>query len=649
MRAFACLVVLASILAASPTAAQRVQGVLVDGAGAPVAGAFMSLRDGGDAVVSRMLTGPDGRFQVQAPAAGTYRVRAERIGYAQTTSAALMLAAGETRDLRLVSAGAPVALEGIVAEARSRCDVRRADGRAAAQLWEEARKAIDATTWTAGALRFGFTEYERTTSAETERITAAKSDRRASTGRSVWRSRDAGELARVGYREARGGDVYFFAPDAALLLSDSFQDTHCFGVRQGAGATAGLVGLTFQPARRTARTDVSGVLWLDRRTAELRHLDFRYTNLPDAEDHPEVGGRVEFARLAGGAWIVRRWRLRMPVVTRETWNTSVGRGSRGVVTALHETGGYVQEVTSGAGERVFAVESGAVEGTVSDAVTEAPLAGARVSLVGTDRSATTDAQGRFRVAGLDEGRYTVTFTHPRTDSLRYTVPATDVAVRLGATTPVRLLSPSFATVIAAACTGDSLAPGAGVLAGTVRKGETEVPLAGANVIVSWNGSAGPGRGEVVSDTEGNYRFCGAPIGVPLLVRAAFEGRGGRPDTVTLASAAPVLRDVRTYVISASVTVGGVLVQATGTPRVAVAARVVDAASGDPIIGARVRLGEDNAPRTTDKRGVATARGVVQGTYRVEIEHPDYGTHTRWIAVGGSEHVDVTFQVARRER
>jgi len=640
------LAVLALLAAASPAAAQQVRGVLVDAAGKPVSGAFISLRGEGGAVVARALTGADGRFTVRGGAAGSYRVRAERIGFGTTSSPALALAAGETRELRLVSGGAPVALEGLVAKGRSSCDVRRADGRAAALLWDEARKAIDATTWTAGALRFGYTEYVRDIEAETERIATETSRRLNASGHSVWRSRDAAELTRVGYREVRGDGIHFFAPDAALLLSDEFQDTHCFGVQRGEGLTAGLVGLTFEPSRRRGVTDVSGVLWLDPATSELRHLDFRFTGLPREEEHEGVGGRVEFARLAGGAWIVRRWRLRMPQLIAKTWNATAWRGSNVVLKALRETGGYVQEVTTAAGERVFAAESGTLEGVVVDAVTETPVPGARVALVGTDRTAMTDAEGRFRIAGLGDGRYSVTFTHPRTDSLRYRVPATDVAVRTGAASSVRLLSPSLATVIAAGCAGDSLAAGTGVLAGAVRNKGSRVPIPDAAVTVWWTGPAGAVRGEVRSDSEGNYRFCAAPVGVPITARASLHGKHGDPVTLTLDGTAPVLRDLPVVVFAQIVHVEGVTLRATGSPPVAVHGLIVDAASGDPVQGVTVRL-EGAAPRTTNRRGMFVTERVRQGTHRVEIEHPRYGMQTRWIAVGGGE-VYVTFELARPE-
>lgn len=643
------LILLVLVLFAAPAAAQRVQGVLVDPTGRPVSGAFVSLRGAGGTVVARALTGAEGRFTLQGTGAGTYRVRAERIGFASTNSAPLALAAGETHPLRLVVSSAGVALEGLVARGRSRCDVRPEAGGAAARVWDEARKALEATTWTAGALRFGYTEYERDIDPATERVRGETAQRRTAVGRGVWVSRSAADLARSGYREERRDGIYFFAPDAQLLLSDAFQNSHCFGVTAGEGATRGLVGLTFQPVRgRGTGVDIRGVLWLDPATSELRHLDFRYTGLSQNEDQEGVGGRVEFVRLAGGAWIVRRWRLRMPVLVARAWRMPTGgSGTNVVLDALHETGGYVREVTTAAGERLFAAQTGALEGTVVDAVTETPLAGARVTLVGTDRGAVTDAEGRFRVPDLDEGRYSVTFTHPRTDSLRYRAPATDVSVRLGEAATVRLVSPSLATAIAAGCAGDSLRAGTGVLAGTVRNRANRAALAGARVAVWWNGPSGIVRGEVESDSEGNYRFCGAPPGVRLSARASFLGRSGETITVTLPGPEPVLRDLSTFVVSASASARGEYYQATGATTMSLEGRVLDAESGDPVAGARVRLGEGEEARTTDRRGAFSVRRVPHGTYRVEIEHPDYGLQTRWIALGGGATMDVTFQIAKR--
>ena len=51
--------------------------------------------------------------------------------------------------------------------------------------------------------------------------------------------------------------------------------------------------------------------------------------------------------------------------------------------------------------------TGAIEGTVTVAGTNAALADATVSLVGTNRGARTDEAGRFRIPGLAAGSYQV--------------------------------------------------------------------------------------------------------------------------------------------------------------------------------------------------------------------------------------------------
>lgn len=60
-------------------------------------------------------------------------------------------------------------------------------------------------------------------------------------------------------------------------------------------------------------------------------------------------------------------------------------------------------------------QSGAVEGSVVDAVTKAPIAGAVVKLYSGDKavqSCGSDAQGLFRIAGVPDGQYRVAMAHP---------------------------------------------------------------------------------------------------------------------------------------------------------------------------------------------------------------------------------------------
>jgi hypothetical protein len=92
--------------------------------------------------------------------------------------------------------------------------------------------------------------------------------------------------------------------------------------------------------------DISGVLWLDPVTSELRDLEYAYENLEMDVPSDALGGEVRFARLPSGAWIVRRWSIRTPIFGwREIRRPGASRGAaRRVLEAIQEGGGHVTAV-----------------------------------------------------------------------------------------------------------------------------------------------------------------------------------------------------------------------------------------------------------------------------------------------------------------
>ncbi|HEX8317743.1 carboxypeptidase regulatory-like domain-containing protein [Longimicrobium sp.] len=324
------------------------------------------------------------------------------------------------------------------------CVVNPRTGLRTAAVWEAARQVLMETqaAEARGGL-FTIRRFHRELDRSTAFVRSAREDSTTERRVTPFRSLPAAELARNGYVRREGNDHVFIAPDATVLLSEEFLDGHCFRVVPGRRAEAGLVGLEFEPVRGRRLPDVSGTLWLDPASADLRSMEFAYTGLPGyAYDEGEVwGGRMEFARTAAGAWMVNRWTLRLPSMGVPTGLYARGMGGgRLRVAVFSEIGG---EVLRADGSERAAAPAGVVAGVVFDSAQGAPLPGATVALVGTPYSAHTDSAGAFRIAGVPAGRYEVAFTHPRVDSVGRRVAAVPVQVGASGESRVSLALPAI--------------------------------------------------------------------------------------------------------------------------------------------------------------------------------------------------------------
>jgi len=89
-----------------------VRGVTLDAeSGQPVEHVDISLLDAGGALLETVTTDRRGRFSVRAPRPGTYRVRAERVGYHAQESSPRSLASGDTVFVRLEVRPTPFLLD----------------------------------------------------------------------------------------------------------------------------------------------------------------------------------------------------------------------------------------------------------------------------------------------------------------------------------------------------------------------------------------------------------------------------------------------------------------------------------------------------------------------------------------------------------
>ncbi|MGI9076234.1 MAG: carboxypeptidase-like regulatory domain-containing protein, partial [Gemmatimonadaceae bacterium] len=306
-----------TVLATSPGTAQIVRGTVVDSVtGDPMSGVIVTLVASDGRVAAEGLTTDAGIFALRAPAPGSYSVDAKRIGAKRTSSPAVSLQQGETTDLRLTISPTAVSLPDVRVRSPSTCGLPATEGHNLADLWEDTRAALTATRVTLEQHHFTATVVRYTRQLDPGNLRVRNEERSEQFGliTQPFSSFTSDELHRDGYVISEpDGSTSYRAPDANVLLSDKFLAAHCFRVQKGRGINSKLVGIGFQPTPDRAIPDVTGTLWLDSETHHLHSLDFRYTLLPNATRHDKVGGHLEFARLPTGAWIIRRWWLRMPL------------------------------------------------------------------------------------------------------------------------------------------------------------------------------------------------------------------------------------------------------------------------------------------------------------------------------------------------
>ncbi|MFN0178879.1 MAG: carboxypeptidase regulatory-like domain-containing protein [Gemmatimonadales bacterium] len=380
----------------------------------PIGGAIVSLVDQAERRVVQGLTNESGRLVLKAVAPGTFRLRADRIGHPGIWSEFF-----ELRDTVTIEVAMPlerVTLPELTVRASSACEPR-ADGAETAGLWEEIRKALSAGEITAAtqSVELSVRRFRRYRTLHGA-VRADSTLREYRTRASPFVSPAPASLRSEGYVREVGGGYQFHGPDAPTLLSTDFLESHCFELARPSRELPNAIGLGFRPTKDVKLPDVRGVLWVDRATGELQRLDFEFVNAPSAVRAPGIGGRVEFARLATGAWIVRDWYLRAPDrigierrggrrTDRTVRDSVVGYVDEGGVArpvgdltiALGEAAGRVQAATTVAGD--FRGRVVAPDGT--------PIPGALVAVAETDTVLATNDEGRFEVTQLPVGRLSV--------------------------------------------------------------------------------------------------------------------------------------------------------------------------------------------------------------------------------------------------
>jgi hypothetical protein len=272
-------------------------------------------------------------------------------------------------------------------------------------------------------------------------------------------------------------------------------------------------------------------------------------------------------------------------------------------------------------------------GVAFDSLRNKPLADAFISMGGTNRSTTSDANGIFRFTGVVPGTYVFTMQHDVFDSLGVSGASARVVVR-GESDTVRLAVPAFATFWRAACPG--AAPrDSGVVYGVVRDAVGEKPMPRATVEVTWTDIASTGpttvkqsqrRGSIRADSTGRYALCGVPLSTGLHLRSSLDGLvSGAIDLLPMTT--PVHRvDFRVAALDPA-------------SRGIVAGTVT--ANGRAVSSARVVI-DDMPEIRTDAEGRFLARNVPAGTRQVEASAIGVspGAATVNVVPGDTAHVQI---------
>lgn len=549
--------VLALTLCGASLNAQLVRGTVVErSSGAPLGGVLVTLVNDSTRTVGSALTSERGEYGIRAPGPGRYRIDAKRIGVRRSSSTVFELAQSETREINVQLDALLYSLPEVVITAIPLCNKGDKEAGRVAALWDEARTALTATQISLRDRLFSarLVRYVRQIDPATFKVVnETRSDVQGIVDRPFF-SLAAESLSAHGFwRKDADGSTLYYAPDADVLLSDTFLADHCFQYARSSRDRAGMVGLRFEPARRRDVGDVKGTLWMDAKTFELRFVDYRYTNLEDLADSLRIGGEVHFARLKSGAWIVRRWFIRMPQLGRSV-SPPLGLTSnapsvlvRPVVFRLREEGGDV----TAEGLRVYEKPATLV-GVIQDSA-KGPLAGARVRLEGTPYSGVSGDDGSFRIDSLPPGTFDVVVDHPDYEALGMTATTGDLVLKEGETKRLSLRAIDTREIVSRLCLGKRPAADRATLHVTVRNAKSGGPLAFANLSVTWKEFSGSGSDMLAavrqidgsSDSRGGISYCDLPARTLLTLNRREDSDRLTPmDTLRLAPGEIARREAR---------------------------------------------------------------------------------------------------------
>jgi hypothetical protein len=301
--------------------------------------------------------------------------------------------------------------------------------------------------------------------------------------------------------------------------------------------------------------------------------------------------------------------------------------------------------------------TGRLEGTVRTSVHSRPVQGSSITLARLEPaepalavSAKPDERGRYRLDSLPAGRYMIQLTHEMLDSLDLALPTDEVNIVAGQTARAQFSLPTSIALRNAVCRGLTLTTGTGAVAGRVANADTDVPLANADVAISWTdmsvdrktlrSSVEEHTGWVRTGPRGEYRICNVPVGNWLLIQLQYAGRASNVVRVSVSEDEGVIMRNLSLSVNASPTLGkldsigavapdvvpdvkhdtsaGLLLVGTST-----VTGTVRGAGGRPLSGVELRVVNARSTTRTDDEGRYSLSGLPAGTQLLLVRRIGY--------------------------
>lgn len=538
MRWRAALVTLIAI--APALRAQVVRGVVTERvSGARVSGVVVSVASVADSTppdgIRHTLTNVRGEYAITLPGAGPYSLSAKRIGVERYEAPVFEIRGGETKRMDIALARFDYRLPTVRVAANNLCIPKQNQLRTIVALWDEVRTALIAAevAQEQHLIHGWLTVYNR--SLEPQSLRILQDQRSVSQGlydRPI-RSMSGDSLVKAGFWRAQDSDTLaFYGPDANALLSDAFQSDHCFELVSGNGPNRGMHGLQFRPRRNRPKGGINGTIWIDAGTFELRSVVFRYTNLITIPRNSNLGGEVHFLRHESGAWVARRWFIRMPQFP-DVEPVAVARG--GVVSTQRQARVY-RVIEEGGG--LFAPglvpweKPGTIIGTVADSTGREPLRGTIVSLSGTPYSVEVDSSGTFRFDSIPSGAYTLIASHQAYAQYGQMVDDDPLNVVAGETYRSRMKAIATSELVSILCDGKKVAPPNATLRVLLTHLDSATALADLRVWIRWPDPAFKAPKSLIEpgvsrrSSEGSSTGAAFTADVPLLGQQSRTDREG---------------------------------------------------------------------------------------------------------------------------